>query len=166
MGLSSWWPCCCPANHSSLKGMFAAEWSGGSWRPSKVPSKQMGPFGHMRRPHLSVFTLTLKAGKKGWISQLHASQTWLGITSPGDLRGTYSGWPPTRPDGSEHFGMGPEELYFKGIIIGLLGGSRKLSHGFLELSQHFWGVRVSKSILLRRLLKLKEIKKIQSRPYN
>lgn len=64
-----------------------------SWRPSKVPSKQMGPFRHMCRPHFSMFTLTLKAGKKGWNSQLHASQTWLGITSPGDLRGTYSGWP-------------------------------------------------------------------------
>ena len=42
--------------------------------------------------------------------------------------------PITRPDDSEHFGMGPEELYFKGIIVRLLGDSRKPSHCFLELS--------------------------------
>ena len=166
MGLSSWWPWCCPANHSSLKGMFAAEWSGESWRLSKVPSKQMGPFGHMCRPHFSMFTLTLKAGKKGWTSQLHDSQTWIGITSSGDLRGTYSDWPHHQTWWFRTLWDGAWRTVFQGHHRKTFGGQQKTITLLSWTVTHLWGVRVSKSILLERLLKLKEIKKILSRPYN
>lgn len=109
---------------------FAVVWSGG-----KAPSKQEGPLYDMWTPH--VLTMTLKAEQKRWVSQLQVSQSWLGVTWPGDLTKMDIVWLHHQTRWFKCLGMVPEDPDFKGIITKCIWGSRKPPRCGLEASQHF-----------------------------